>query len=187
MWKCANILSYEAVRHIWLCNRSFLFSLYMYCIRKMSYADNFDNFLRRQAVAFASSFHNHLKTRVFFAIFQTNSVGWFYALILAYFLKSTGRLSSCVFVLCLQEALPQNNKNIENYSITIFWTNSRSCPNQALSDKTPFRIVSPELEFLKSLWGPGTEEEEGYRTGPPGYYRLAEFIPWNWFRGPIHV
>jgi hypothetical protein len=27
----------------------------------------------------------------------------------------------------------------------------------------------PELEFLKSLWGLGTEEEEGYRTGPPGY------------------
>ncbi len=25
-----------------------------------------------------------------------------------------------------------------------------------------------ELEFLKSLWGLGTEEEEGYRTGPPG-------------------
>jgi hypothetical protein len=28
--------------------------------------------------------------------------------------------------------------------------------------------LSPELEFLKSLWGLGTEEEEGYRTGPPG-------------------
>ncbi len=27
----------------------------------------------------------------------------------------------------------------------------------------------PELEFLQSLWGLGTEEEEGYRTGPPGY------------------
>jgi hypothetical protein len=26
-----------------------------------------------------------------------------------------------------------------------------------------------ELEFLKSLWGLETEEEEGYRTGPPGY------------------
>jgi hypothetical protein len=26
-----------------------------------------------------------------------------------------------------------------------------------------------ELEFLKSLWGLGTEEEEGFRTGPPGY------------------
>jgi hypothetical protein len=26
-----------------------------------------------------------------------------------------------------------------------------------------------ELEFLESLWGLGTEEEEGYRTGPPGY------------------
>ena len=26
-----------------------------------------------------------------------------------------------------------------------------------------------ELEFLMSPWGLGTEEEEGYRTGPPGY------------------
>ncbi len=26
-----------------------------------------------------------------------------------------------------------------------------------------------ELEFLKSVWGLGTEEEEGYSTGPPGY------------------
>jgi hypothetical protein len=30
-------------------------------------------------------------------------------------------------------------------------------------------IKYTELEFLKSLWGIGTEEEEGYRTGPPGY------------------
>jgi hypothetical protein len=29
--------------------------------------------------------------------------------------------------------------------------------------------ILPELEFLKRLWGLGTEEEEGYRTGPPGY------------------
>ncbi len=26
-----------------------------------------------------------------------------------------------------------------------------------------------ELEFLKSLWGLGTEEELGFRTVPPGY------------------
>jgi hypothetical protein len=26
-----------------------------------------------------------------------------------------------------------------------------------------------ELEFLKSVWGLGTEEEKGYRTCPPGY------------------
>ncbi len=30
-------------------------------------------------------------------------------------------------------------------------------------------IKESELEFLKSLWGLGVEEEEGYRTGPPGY------------------
>ncbi len=30
-------------------------------------------------------------------------------------------------------------------------------------------ISSSELEYLKSLRGLGTEEEEGYRTGPPGY------------------
>ncbi len=29
--------------------------------------------------------------------------------------------------------------------------------------------LKAEQEFLKSLWGLGTEEEEGYRTGPPGY------------------
>ncbi len=29
--------------------------------------------------------------------------------------------------------------------------------------------AEPELEFFKSLWGLGTEEEEGYSTGPPGY------------------
>ncbi len=34
---------------------------------------------------------------------------------------------------------------------------------------TPFSgIFETELKFLKSLWGLGTEEEEGYRTGPPG-------------------
>ena len=32
-----------------------------------------------------------------------------------------------------------------------------------------FTNSGSELEFLKSLWGLGTEEEEGYRTGPPGY------------------
>ncbi len=35
-----------------------------------------------------------------------------------------------------------------------------------------------ELEFLKSLWGLGTEEESGYRTGPPGYIGW-----WNSFLG----
>ncbi len=29
--------------------------------------------------------------------------------------------------------------------------------------------IRSELEFLKSLWGLGTGEEVGYRTGPPGY------------------
>jgi hypothetical protein len=33
----------------------------------------------------------------------------------------------------------------------------------------PFKSSVPELEFLKRLWGLGTGEEEGYRTGPPGY------------------
>jgi hypothetical protein len=32
----------------------------------------------------------------------------------------------------------------------------------------PF-YVGFELKFFKSLWGLGTEEEEGYLTGPPGY------------------
>jgi hypothetical protein len=30
-------------------------------------------------------------------------------------------------------------------------------------------VMGSELEFLKSLWGLGIEEEEGYRTVPPGY------------------
>jgi hypothetical protein len=33
---------------------------------------------------------------------------------------------------------------------------------------TTNKAHAPELEFLKSLWGLRTEEEEGYRTGPPG-------------------
>jgi hypothetical protein len=35
----------------------------------------------------------------------------------------------------------------------------------------------PELEFLKSLWGLGTDEEEGYRTGPPGYIGWRNSFP----------
>ncbi len=34
---------------------------------------------------------------------------------------------------------------------------------------TTNKAHAPELEFLKSLWGLRTEEEEGYRTGPPDY------------------
>jgi hypothetical protein len=30
-------------------------------------------------------------------------------------------------------------------------------------------LMYSELEFFKSLWGLGTEEKWGYRTGPPGY------------------
>jgi hypothetical protein len=30
-------------------------------------------------------------------------------------------------------------------------------------------LLYSKLEFLKRLWGLGTEEEEGHRTGPPGY------------------
>ncbi len=45
----------------------------------------------------------------------------------------------------------------------------------------PPSLLSPpgaELEFLKRLWGLGTEEEEGHRTGPLGY------MGWrNSFRG----
>ncbi len=34
---------------------------------------------------------------------------------------------------------------------------------------TPFSGIFETAEIFKSLWGLGTEEEEGYRTGPPGY------------------
>ncbi len=33
----------------------------------------------------------------------------------------------------------------------------------------PKGIPNVRAGLLKSLWGLGTEEEEGYRTGPPGY------------------
>ncbi len=46
--------------------------------------------------------------------------------------------------------------------------------------------MGTELEFLKSLWGLGTEEEEGYRTGPQST-QAGGIIPWNRFWGPIHV
>jgi hypothetical protein len=47
-----------------------------------------------------------------------------------------------------------------------------------------------KLEFLKSLWGAGTEEEEGYRTGPPepvflNVFGAPELIPINEFRQPM--
>jgi hypothetical protein len=41
-----------------------------------------------------------------------------------------------------------------------------SITHSILSGSSFLRV---QLEFLKSLWGLGTEEEEGYRTGPPGY------------------
>jgi hypothetical protein len=34
-----------------------------------------------------------------------------------------------------------------------------------------------ELEFLKSQLGLGTEEEDGYRTGPPGYIGWRNSFP----------
>jgi hypothetical protein len=37
------------------------------------------------------------------------------------------------------------------------------------SRRLQISVQKPELEFLKRLWGLGTGEEEGYRTGPPGY------------------
>jgi hypothetical protein len=33
----------------------------------------------------------------------------------------------------------------------------------------PEFLACSELEFLKSLWGQGTEQEQGFRTVPPGY------------------
>jgi hypothetical protein len=44
-----------------------------------------------------------------------------------------------------------------------------------------------ELEFLKSLWGLGTEKEEGYSTGPPGYIGWRNSFLRIDFGGPIHV
>ncbi len=47
------------------------------------------------------------------------------------------------------------------YYSCIIWDGSR--------DEIVIFLGKPELDFLKSLWGLGTEEEKGYRTGPPGY------------------
>jgi hypothetical protein len=42
------------------------------------------------------------------------------------------------------------------------------------------------LGFLNNLWGPGTEQEEGCRTGPPGYMQ-ADGIDWNRLLGSLKV
>jgi hypothetical protein len=45
---------------------------------------------------------------------------------------------------------------------------TRGLRNQLQFFVTKQYALRTELEFLKSLWGLGTEEELGYRTGPPG-------------------
>ncbi len=52
------------------------------------------------------------------------------------------------------------------------------------------RFLTSELEFLKSLSGLGTEEEEGYCTGQPepvllNVYVAPELMPRNEFRQPM--
>ena len=47
-----------------------------------------------------------------------------------------------------------------------------------------------ELEFLKSLWGLGTEEEDDYRTGTPelvylNLYGAQESMPRHQLRQPM--
>jgi hypothetical protein len=69
------------------------------------------------------------------------------------------------------------------------------------------QATQPELEFFKSQRGLGTEEEEGYRTGPPGHISWRNlflgkdsgapytfkntgsggFFPWNRFSGSLKV
>jgi hypothetical protein len=86
--------------------------------------------------------------------------------------------------------------NLENLSKIFF------CP---IVYSSP--VPTAELEFLKSPWGLGTEEEEGYHTGPPGYigwrnsflgidsgapytYKNTSsgYIDWrNQFLGPLNV
>ncbi len=60
-----------------------------------------------------------------------------------------------------------------NQEIQIWHTNRIKCYFKTISLYCPFYVASgskfSEMEFLKSLWGLGTEEKEGYRTGPPGY------------------
>jgi hypothetical protein len=63
-------------------------------------------------------------------------------------------------------------------------------PLKAISGKKPMQLLASELEFLKRLWGLGTEEEEGYRTGPPepvflNVHGAQESIPRNEFHQPM--
>ncbi len=50
-------------------------------------------------------------------------------------------------------------------------------------------LVLPVLEFLNNIWGLGTEQKQGCRTGPPGYtvHSLAEQVPWERFLGSLKV
>jgi hypothetical protein len=46
---------------------------------------------------------------------------------------------------------------------------------------------NPELEFLNSLWGARNRGGIGLSFRASRLHRLAEFIPWNRFPGPINV
>jgi len=62
-----------------------------------------------------------------------------------------------------REATFRDRKNI----LEIAFQNLEKAYNCKKKRGSKMAVVSTELEFLKSLWGLGTEEE--YRTGPPGY------------------
>jgi hypothetical protein len=49
---------------------------------------------------------------------------------------------------------------------------------RAEGEKLGFGLRYTVLEFLNSQWGPGTEQEFGCPTGPPGYTAWR-----NWFLG----
>jgi hypothetical protein len=50
-----------------------------------------------------------------------------------------------------------------NFLVVYMWNSVKGIPQK----DTWMMLRTPELEVLKSLWGLGTEEEYGYRTGPP--------------------
>ena len=66
-------------------------------------------------------------------------------------------------------------KNTKKNQTFVFLITKSKKRQGSLVNYQSFAIPStwrPELEFLKSLWGLGTEEEKGYHTGQPGYIGL---------------
>jgi hypothetical protein len=63
----------------------------------------------------------------------------------------------------------QKNIHLVTQSFCTATTTAYICKKNAWHLSVVSLSRHAELDFLKSLWGLGTEEEEAYRTGSPGY------------------